>query len=157
MSGYDYTWEGEIQTLSLNQPKLLGHIYRKTDLETIQHERFHHPHPRVQQKMEVLWLKSQGLTHEEIGQFASVSRRTVQRVLDDFLAGGIGQVRKLSFRQPESELLKHKNTLEDYFLENPPASAAQAQAVIEKLTGVKRGLTQVRQFLKKVSTCAIAR
>jgi transposase len=131
--------------------------FSQTDLEIIQHERFHHPHPRVQQKMEVLWLKSQGLTHEEIGQFAGVSRRSVQRVLDDYLAGGIGQVRQISFRRPESELLKHKDTLEDYFLENPPASAAQAQAVIEKLTGIKRGLTQVRRFLKKVSTSAIAR
>jgi len=131
--------------------------FSQTDLEIIQHERFQHPHPRVQQKMEVLWLKSQGLSHEEIGQFAGVSRRTVQRVLDDYLAGGIDQVHQISFRRPESELLKHKDTLEDYFLVNPPASAAQAQAVIEKLTGIKRGLTQVRRFLKKVSTSAIAR
>lgn len=107
--------------------------------------------------MEVLWLKSQGLTHQEIGRCAGVSRRTVQRILDAYLAGGIDEVRKISFRRPESELMKHKDTLEDYFLENPPASTLQAQVVIEKLTGIKRSLTQVRQFLKKVSAYGIAK
>lgn len=131
--------------------------FSEADVDTIHQERYRHPHPRVQQKMEVLWLKSQGCTHADIGDLAGVSRRTVQRILDDYLAGGLDQVRKLSFRRPESELLRHKDTLEDYFLAYPPASTAQAQAVIEQLTGVKRGLTQVRQFLKKVSTCATAR
>jgi transposase len=132
-------------------------LFNPTDLDLIQHDRYQHPHPRVQQKMEVLWLKSQGLTHAHIGQLAGVSRRTVQRILDAYLAGGLDQVRKLSFHRPESELMKHRGTLEDYFLENPPASTAQAQAAIEKLTGIKRGLTQVRRFLKKVSTCVTAK
>jgi len=131
--------------------------FSQTDLDIIQHDRYRHPHPRVQQKMEVVWLKSQGLTHTEIGELAGVSRRTVQRILDAYLAGGLDQVRKLSFRRPESELAKYRGTLEDYFLENPPASTAQAQAAIEKLTGIKRGLTQVRRFLKKVSICATAK
>ncbi|MGH3429282.1 MAG: helix-turn-helix domain-containing protein, partial [Mycobacteriales bacterium] len=48
-------------------------------LDTLRHERYHHPHPRVQQKMEVLWLKSQGLPHETIARLADVSRRSVQR------------------------------------------------------------------------------
>jgi transposase len=109
------------------------------------------------QKMEVLWLKSQSLTHAHIGELAGVSRRTVQRILDAYVAGGLEQVRKLSFRRPESELAKYRGTLEDFFLEHPPASTAQAQAAIEKLTGIKRGLTQVRRFLKKVSTSATAK
>lgn len=53
----------------------------------IRHERYHHPHPRVQRKMEDLWLKSQGLTHAEIAALADVSPRSVQRYLDEFLQG----------------------------------------------------------------------
>ncbi len=132
-------------------------VFPQTDLDLIQHDRYHHPHPRVQQKMEVLWLKSQNLTHARIGELAGVSRRTVQRILDAYLVGGLPQVRTLSFRRPQSELANYRDTLEDYFLEHPPASAAQAQAAIERLTGIKRGLTQVRRFLKKVSSCATAR
>jgi hypothetical protein len=64
-------------------------------LAAIRHDRYHHPHPRVQQKLEVLWLKSQGFIHEDIARLADVSRRSVQRYLDEFLAGGLEQVRRL--------------------------------------------------------------
>ena len=123
-------------------------------LDALRHERYHHPHPRVQQKMEVLWLKSQGLTHADIARLADVSRRTVQRYLDEFVAGGLDHLRRIPWPGTTSELADHHAVLEDHFLEHPPHSAAQAQATIEQLTGVRRSLTQVRAFLKKLSTCA---
>jgi hypothetical protein len=49
------------------------------DLKAIAHDRYHHPHPRVQRKMEVLWLKSHALPHRQIADLAGVSLRTVQR------------------------------------------------------------------------------
>jgi transposase len=120
----------------------------------LRHERYHHPHPRVQQKMEVLWLKSQGLPHADIARLADVSRRTVQRYLDEFAAGGLDRLRRIPWPGTTSELAAYQATLEDHFLEKPPHSAAQAQAVIEQRTGVRRSLTQVRVFLKKRSACA---
>jgi transposase len=126
-------------------------------LDAIRHDRYHHPHPRVQQKMEVLWLKSKGFTHQHIAELADVSRRTVQRYLDAYLAGGLEGLRHLPWRGPAAALDAHRADLEDYFLENPPRSTREAQAVIEQQTGVHRGLTQVRAFLKKVSTCAGAK
>jgi len=126
-------------------------------LAAIRHERYQHPHPRVQQKMEVLWLKSHGLPHADIACFADVSRRTVQRYLDEFAAGGLEQLRRIPWQGTPSELVQHQATLEDHFLVDPPHSAAQAQAVIEQLSGVRRSLTQVRAFLKKHSACAGAR
>ena len=50
------------------------------DRRSLAHDRYHHPDPRVQRKMEVLWLKSHGLGHDEIATYAGVSRRTVQRL-----------------------------------------------------------------------------
>jgi transposase len=127
------------------------------DLAAIRHERYHHPHPRVQQKMEVLWLKSQGLTHEDIARLAAVSRRSVQRYLDEFADGGLGRLRQLPWKGRANELTAHHASLEDYFLQNPPRSTRAAQAAIEQQTGVRRGLTRVRAFLKKLSACAGAR
>jgi len=118
-------------------------------LQAIRYQRYHHPHPRVQQKMEVLWLKSQQFTHDEIARLAAVSRRSVQRYLDEFLAGGLEQVSRIPWPGATAALDAHTGTLEDYFLENPPRSAREAQAAIERLTGIRRGLTQVRAFLKK--------
>jgi transposase len=127
------------------------------DLDAIRHDRYHHPHPRIQRKMEVLWLKSQGLTHDDIARLADVARRSVQRYLDEFAAGGLEQVRRLPWQGQANALAAHHASLEDYFVEHPPRSAREAQAAIEERTGVHRGLTQVRAFLKKVSACVGAR
>ena len=126
-------------------------------LAEIRHDRYHHPHPRVQRKMEVLWLKSRGLTHADIAALADVSPRSVQRYLDEFEAGGLEQVRCLGWQGKPCELDEHHDSLEDYFLEHPPRSAREAQQAIERLTGIRRGLSQVRAFLKKKSAWAGAR
>ena len=64
----------------------------------IARDRFQHVDPRVQRRNEILWLKSPGETHERIAQRADVSRRTVQRLLDLFAAGGLEAVRQ--FHEP---------------------------------------------------------
>jgi transposase len=123
------------------------------DLDSIRSERYHHPHPRVQQKMEVLWLKSQGFTHADIARLAGVSRRSVQRYLDEFADGGLERIRLLPWKGKANELATHPASLEDYFRQKPPRSTREAQAAIEQQTGVRRGLTQTRVFLKKLSVC----
>jgi transposase len=120
-------------------------------LAQIRRDRARHPHPRVQQKMNVLWLKSRGLTHDRIADLADTSVRTVQRVLTEFLDGGLPAVRTTRWEGRRAELDDHAPALEDHFVENPPRSTREAQAEIERLTGVRRGLTQVREFLKKRS------
>jgi transposase len=136
---------------------MLRLTFTPADLAAIRHDRYHHPHPRVQQKMEVLWLKSHGCTHEDIAALAGVSRRSVQRYLDEYLDGGLPRLRRLSWKGKADALADHHASLEDYFLQNPPRSAREAQAAIEARTGVRRGLTRVRAFLKKLSASAGAR
>ena len=41
--------------------------------QAIAQDRFHHVDPWVQRRMEVLWLKLQGETHERIAELAGVS------------------------------------------------------------------------------------
>src|SRR5512142_2220081 len=122
--------------------------FSAADRRALAHDRYHHPDPRVQRKMEVLGLTSQGLGHDAIAPYADVSRRTVQRYLEEYLEGGLSRLRCCRGHQPQSALAEHRDSLEEYFLEHPPRSAKQAQAVIAQQTGVRRGLTQVRHFLK---------
>lgn len=42
--------------------------FTPADIEALHYERYHHPHPRVQRKMEALYLKSQGVPHAQIAQ-----------------------------------------------------------------------------------------
>jgi transposase len=115
----------------------------------IRPDRYHYPHPRVQRKLEVLWLKAQGLTHAAIATLADVSPRSVQRYLDEFEQGGLPRVRQLNWSGKTCALDAHLPSLEDYCVEHPPRSAREAQDAIERLTGIRRGLSQVRAFLKK--------
>ena len=127
--------------------------FTENDRRALQHERFHHPHPLVQKKMEVVWLKAQGVSQVEIARLTNLGRRTVVRYLHDYAVGGLAALRYVTVRPPRAELHQHRGELEAYFLENPPQSVAQAQQEIARLTGVERGPTQVRLFLKKLSSC----
>jgi transposase len=117
------------------------------DIDALHHERFHHPHPRVQEKMEAVYLKSQGLPHKEICRLSRISENTLRSYLRQFQEGGVERLKRLDFAKPVSDLAEHREELEDYFRKNPPRSAAQAAADIERLTGIRRGPTQVRKFL----------
>jgi transposase len=116
-------------------------------IEALHHERFHHPHPRVQEKMEAVYLKSQGLAHKDICHLSRISENTLRAYLRQFQEGGVERLKRLDFAVPTSELADHREALEDHFRKNPPRSTAQAADDIERLTGIRRGPTQVRKFL----------
>jgi transposase len=125
--------------------------FTESDLQAIQLERYYHPDPQVQRKMEVLWLKHNGITHAQIATLAGVSRRSVQRYLAEFLQGGLAEIRRNRHQGKTSELARHSASLEEYFQQHPPRSLKEARAVIEQRTGIRRGLTQVRHFLHRLN------
>ena len=125
--------------------------------ETLNYERYHHPVPLVQRRMEVLWLKSHNLPHALIAKLAGVTENTMRDYLELFLEGGIEKLKEVHFYRPESKLVAHASSLEEYFRLNPPATIKEAQSEIEALTGIKRSETQVAEFLKKNSISVAAR
>jgi transposase len=124
--------------------------FSKADKQALADERYQHPHPRVQQKMEVLWLISQGLTHAEAGRLAGVSRATAERYVAAYRQGGLAGLRQCNWQAPVSELENFRDTLAESFGQNPPHTVAEACARIKEETGLERRPTQVRKFLKKV-------
>lgn len=114
--------------------------------------RFEHPHPRVQQRIEALWLVSQGLTYPEVARLCRVSEATVDRFVAAYRRGGLDGLCQLRWgKSSVSELVGHQQSLEESFRKNPPHTVAEARQRIKDETGVERGLTQVRAFLKKIS------
>jgi hypothetical protein len=65
-----------------------------------------------------------------------VCENTLRDYLRQYRDGGIENLKRLEFYQPSSELSKHRESLEVYFKEHPPASLPQAAAMIEQLTGI---------------------
>jgi len=124
--------------------------FTEGDIKALNYERYHHPHPRVQRKMEALWLKRQGEPHNKIAQLTGISINVVTQYIKEYKTGGIEKLKELNFYRPESKLNEHKQTIEDYFRVHPPATIKEAMNTIEKLTGLKRSEKQVMKFLKKI-------
>jgi transposase len=100
--------------------------------------------------MEVLWLKSQGLSHKQISKLSGVCDNAVTKYLRLYRQSGLDGIRKVNFYRPKSELENHSDSIEQYFRENPVASLSEAVAKIEELTGIRRSRTQVSVFLRKM-------
>jgi len=126
-------------------------LISEVDRLELQRDRYDHPHPRVRRRMEVIWLIAQGVGHGEAARLAGASAATGDRIVSRYRRGGVEALRQLRWRKPISELEAHHHTLEESFREQPPHTVNEACARIRELTGLERGPTQVRRFLKKLS------
>jgi transposase len=124
--------------------------FSTAEIEKLHYERYHHPHPKVQQRMEVLYLKSQGLPHQEICRLCHISKVTLSHYLKQYQEGGAERLKQLNYQGQPSALNAHQDTIEAYFRQHPPHTISQAQAEIQRLTGIQRQPTQVRAFLKRI-------
>jgi transposase len=124
--------------------------YSREAVEALRYWRFHHPHPLVQLKMEGVLLHSQGVLNEQIQHICGISKATLYRYLHAYQEGGVERLKELHLHRQESALVHQRTTLEEHFRTPPPATVAAAAAQMAALTGIKRGLTQTRQFLQKL-------
>ena len=110
--------------------------FTATDVAALQYERYHHPSPQVQRRMEIVYLKSQGLAHQEIARLCQVCRQTVVTTFHLYQEGGIERLKQFHFAGQPSVLNRHQSSLEAEFRARPPRTLAEAQATIERLTGI---------------------
>ena len=122
--------------------------FSDSDVAAIAAERYRHPDPRVQERMEILWLKSLGEPHERIAVLAGVSRSTVQRTLRIYAAKGLVGIRSFGWKGQPGALTPHRTTIEEEFRRHPPHTVGEAARRIQELTGVTRKASRVRKFLK---------
>jgi transposase len=118
-------------------------------IKELHFERFNHPHPRVQLKMEVLYLKSQNLPHPNISQLAGVCETTVRTYLKEYQEGGIEALKIVKFRRQKSELADYRETIREHFEKHPVAGLKRASAEIESLTGIKRSPERISKYLQR--------
>ena len=117
-------------------------------IEALRYGRFHHPDPRVQVRLEALYLRSQRIATHDIIRLCGISKASFHRYLNAYVAGGIEQLKQIEHYRPQSELAPHRPILEAYFQQHPPATVAEAALKIAELTGVVCKPAQVRIFLR---------
>ena len=118
------------------------------DIAQLRYLRLNYPHPRVRQKIDAVYLKALGYPHHEIARFLNVTETTVRSYLKEYAEGGLDAVLRFEVGGSVSALEPHRTSITEEFERNPPASAREAAARIESLTGLHRSPSQVRVLLK---------
>lgn len=118
-------------------------------IEALTQERFHHPHPFVRRKMEAVLLKAANLSHQQICQLCGICGNTLRSYLAEYQEGGLEQLRELRFYRPASQLEEHREWVQAELALHPVATIKQARRRLIELTGLQRGLTQVRGWLAR--------
>ena len=76
-------------------------------LSVLSDERYTHPVPLVQRRMEALWLKSHNLPHSQIAQLVGICENTLRDYFELYQEGGVENLRTINSHRPESELCAH--------------------------------------------------
>jgi len=74
------------------------------DLERLQQERLYHPHPRVRQRLEAVYLKSRHVPPQDIGASVQITKPTLVKYRRLYRRGGLAALKEVHFRQPPSAL-----------------------------------------------------
>lgn len=114
----------------------------------VNEERTSHPNERIRERMLVLWLLHNGVTRQKAAEIVGVGRATVQRFVAAFREGGLDGLRRWDPKRPVSELAAYRELIRESFEKQPVCTIAEACERIFQLTGLRRGPSQVRRFLK---------
>ena len=124
--------------------------FSEEDVQQLKFERFYHPHPRVQKKMEALLLKSQELPHQRICEIVGICGNTLRSYFREFQEGGVERLKRFEAGGSSSELDEHSETIRELLTKHPPQTIAEAVELIAEHTGVRRSETQIRALLKRL-------
>jgi transposase len=116
--------------------------------QVVNAERDSHPETHVRRKMLVLWLLHCGTTRAQAARIAGLGRATVQRYVAAYRDGGLDALRRWEVTGPVSDLAGYTDAICESLTAVPVRTVAEACDRIERLTGLRRGPSQVRVFLK---------
>ena len=110
--------------------------------------RGHHPDPVARRKLLALWAVHLGHTRQQAADLAAVGVATAKRYLIAYRDGGRDALRtREPGARPASRPAGHADATARALTERPVRTVAEAAGRVERLTGLRRGLTQTRTFL----------
>lgn len=74
------------------------------DIEALRYWRFQPPDPRVQVRLEALYLRSQRMANEDIVRLCGISKASFHRDLKAYVTGGLEQLKPIDHDRPPSQL-----------------------------------------------------
>jgi transposase len=122
----------------------------QADAVSAKYYKKHASNPVIRDRMNVIYLRSKGLGPGSCAIAAGVSPNSVTRWSKKYQEEGIEALLHIAYYQPKSDLHGFVEMIKSSFGKNPPRSIGEARKRIYQLTGLKRGITQIKQFIKTV-------
>jgi len=108
-------------------------------------------HYKINQRMHFLYLKCKEYPTKMIADILSVTPKTIYEWQYIYEGNDLNTLATLNYKGQPSKLNKFAEQLVFDFIINPFATLKEAQDYIEKTTGLKRSLPQIKDFLKRVN------
>lgn len=104
----------------------------------------------IRQRMHTVYLRSKHYGPGTCAEIVGVHPNSVTNWIKIFISNGLDSLLDIKAYRPKSDLLNYVEQIRRDFNGTPPRSIGQARRRIKELTGLVRGITQVRKFLKDV-------
>lgn len=108
-------------------------------------------HYKINQRMHFLYLKYKGYQNKMIADILSVTLKTIYEWQNIYEENDLDTLATLNYKGQPSKLNQFAEQLVFDFIINPFATLKEAQDHIEKTTGLKRSLPQIKDFIKRVN------
>ncbi len=125
------------------------------DLKKLGQERFQQPHPRVQRKMEAVYLMGVGLPRDGVARLLHVTEGTVRSYLVAYRDGGLAAPERFNPHSHAAALDAQATTLHEAFSSTPSHTLPEAVDRTSALTGIPRSPPQVRLWIKKTGLAVV--
>jgi len=122
----------------------------EAEIQRLNYERYHYPSPMVQKRIHAVCIKATtSLSNAMVGNIVGFKEHAVSKWIWAYQKEGIEVLFQSNYGTNVSELENHSQSLLQSFTAQPPKSTREAKSRIEKLTGIRRSPSQVREFMKR--------
>jgi transposase len=122
----------------------------QAEIQQLNYERFQYPCPIVQKRLSAVFLfATVKATISTIGLMSGLHRHSVTTWVNTYRDEGIESLFIVHYGTNQSRLDEHSESIIDSFNSKPPMNAREAKSRIEKMTGICRRPTQVRNFMHR--------
>ena len=122
-------------------------IFTPEIIKVLSNSRLEHPIRVIRQRMNVLWLLSEGYSRAQAGHLAGVCLTSLKNYIQLYKKVGIICLEQLNYKGKKSQLSSWTKTIEEAFKKEPPKSVKQAASMIKGLTNIELSLSQVRRHM----------
>jgi transposase len=131
---------------------MLIHLKLSEDeIRVLNYKRFRDSQPIIQKRCHAIYLKAKlHFSNKQIATILEVHRNSVDTWVHTYIDSGIQGLTSLNYVHRESELAQYRAQIKETLATEYIQTTAECSHRIFQLTGVKRGLTQVRRFLHKI-------